>query len=119
MGKQNKKLHKRTSQISFEWKIAMSWFGRIVFPTILGFGAYYVLVPAPVDQEKKLKNPEMALMGQLIRGQGAAELSTLREETKKRTREMAAEYGRQKEAEEDQKSRLAQHYFESILSQTL
>ena len=45
----------------------------------------------------------MALMGQLIRGQGAAELSTLREETKKRTREMAAEYGRQKEAEEESK----------------
>ena len=41
-------------------------------------------------------------MGQMIRGQGASELSTLREETKRRTREMAAEYGKQKQEEEEE-----------------
>ena len=43
-------------------------------------------------------------MGQMIRGQGASDLSTLREETKRRTREMAAEYGKQKQEEEEAKN---------------
>jgi hypothetical protein len=43
-------------------------------------------------------------MGQMIRGQGASELSTLREETKRKTREMAAEYGKQKQEEEEAKN---------------
>jgi len=37
----------------------------------------------------------MVLMGQMIRGQGASDLSTLRSETKQRTKDLAKEYGEQ------------------------
>ena len=52
-----------------------------------------------------MKDPDMILMGQLIRGQGASELSTLRQETKQRTRELAQEYGRELEEKEAKDSK--------------
>lgn len=52
-----------------------------------------------------MKDPDMVLMGQLIRGGGASELSTLRQETKQRTRELAQEYGKELEEKEAKDSK--------------
>ena len=45
----------------------------------------------------------MALMGQIIRGQGASDLSTLRQETKQRTKELAQQYGKEQEEADSKK----------------
>jgi len=85
-------------------EIMSGWMSRIVFPVVAGIGFYQLLKPEPnPEQIKKLKDPEMVLMGQLIRGQGASELSTLRQETKQRTKDLVQEYGKQKEEEDSKK----------------
>jgi len=82
------------------------WMTRIVFPVVAGFGFYQVLKPEPTpDQLQRMKDPDMILMGQLIRGGGASELSTLRQETKQRTRELAQEYGKELEEKEAKDSK--------------
>ena len=78
---------------------------RVVAPVVFGIGAYYALVPTPKVEDESQLSDEEKLMRATMRATNKSDLSSLREETNRKRKEMAEAYGRQLKLEEEAKQK--------------
>ena len=82
---------------------------RIIAPIVFGVGACWVLVPKPKEADPETLSDEEKLLRASVRAKGPVDLTALREETNRKRKEMAEEYGRQlKLQEEARQKRIAE-----------
>merc|ERR1711994_462887 len=74
---------------------------RIIAPIVFGVGACWVLVPKPKEADPDSLSEEEKLLRASVRAKGPVDLTALREETNRKRKEMAEEYGRQLKLQEE------------------